>query len=70
MRYSEDTKKAVDPRPIQDLLSELGLSEPTCTRVLLVDDEFEVLAVLEALLDDDWEVHTAESGQEALDFVL
>jgi hypothetical protein len=22
--------------------------------VLLVDDEFEVLAVLEALLDDDW----------------
>jgi signal transduction histidine kinase len=56
----------VDPRPITDLLSELGLSAPTCTRVLLVDDEFEVLAVLEALLDDDWEVYTAQSGQEAL----
>ena len=56
----------MDPRPIQDLLSELGISEPKCTRVLLVDDEFEVLAVLEALLDDDWEVHTAQSGKEAL----
>jgi signal transduction histidine kinase len=34
--------------------------------VLLVDDEFEVLTVLEALLDDDWEVYTALSGQDAL----
>ena len=59
----------MDPRPIQDLLTELGLFEPTCTRVLLVDDEFEVLAVLEALLDDEWEVHTAESGQEALEIL-
>ena len=59
----------MDPRPIQDLLSELGISEPTCTRVLLVDDEFEVLAVLEALLDDDWEVHTAQSGREALEIL-
>ena len=57
----------MDPRPIQDLLSELGINEPDCTRVLLVDDEFEVLAVLEALLDDDWEVHTAQSGKEALE---
>jgi len=31
-----------------------------------VDDEFEVLAVLEALLDDDWDVHTAQSGRAAL----
>ena len=59
----------MDPRPIQDLLSELGISEPKCTRVLLVDDEFEVLAVLEALLDDDWEVHTAQSGKEALEIL-
>ena len=62
-------KSPVDPRPIQDLLSELGISEPKCTRVLLVDDEFEVLAVLEALLDDDWEVHTAQSGKEALEIL-
>ncbi len=62
-------KSPVDPRPIQDLLSELGISEPKCTRVLLVDDEFEVLAVLEALLDDDWEVHTAQSGREALEIL-
>jgi len=59
----------VDPRPITDLLSELGLSAPACTRVLLVDDEFEVLAVLEALLDDDWEVYTAQSGKEALEIL-
>ena len=59
----------MDPRPIQDLLSELGLPGPTCTRVLLVDDEFEVLAVLEALLDDDWDVFTAQSGKEALDIL-
>ena len=31
-----------------------------------MDDEFEVLAVLEALLDDDWDVHTAQSGKGAL----
>lgn len=59
----------MDPRPITDLLSELGLSAPACTRVLLVDDEFEVLAVLEALLDDDWEVYTAQSGKEALEIL-
>ncbi len=59
----------MDPRPITDLLSELGISAPTCTSVLLVDDEFEVLAVLEALLDDDWEVHTAQSGKDALEIL-
>ena len=57
----------MDPRPIQDLLSDLGLSKPVCRRVLLVDDEFEVLAVLEALLDDDWDVTTAQSGSDALE---
>ncbi len=34
-----------------------------------MDDEFEVLAVLEALLDDDWDVHTAQSGRAALDIL-
>ena len=66
MRYPRITKHPVDPRPIQDLLSELGLKDPTCRSVLLVDDEFEVLAVLEALLDDEWDVHTAQGGREAL----
>ncbi|MGB0638240.1 MAG: response regulator [Myxococcota bacterium] len=59
----------MDPRPIQDLLTELGVKNPTCTSVLLVDDEFEVLAVLEALLDDEWDVYTAQGGREALEIL-
>ena len=50
-------------------MAELELDAPVCRGVLLVDDEFEVLAVLEALLDDDWDVHTAQSGQAALDIL-
>jgi signal transduction histidine kinase len=59
----------VDPRPIQELLAELDLPTPKCAGVLLVDDEFEVLTVLEALLDDDWDVHTAQSGKAALEIL-
>jgi signal transduction histidine kinase len=59
----------VDPRPIQELLTELDLPTPKCAGVLLVDDEFEVLTVLEALLDDDWDVHTAQSGKAALEIL-
>ena len=59
----------MDPRPIQDLLTELGIKDPTCRSVLLVDDEFEVLAVLEALLDDEWDVYTAQGGREALEIL-
>lgn len=50
-------------------MRELNLDAPVCRGVLLVDDEFEVLAVLEALLDDDWDVHTAQSGSAALDIL-
>ena len=57
----------MDPRPVHDLLSDLGLPKPVCRSVLLVDDEFEVLAVLEALLDDEWDVTTAQSGTAALE---
>ncbi len=35
-------------------------------RILIVDDDLQVLAGLEALLVDDWEVKTASSGREAL----
>ena len=51
------------------MLTELNLDKPRCRGVLLVDDEFEVLAVLEALLDDDWDVHTAQSGKAALELL-
>ncbi len=69
VRYSSFTNCTVDARPIQDLLVELGLKAPVCRSVLLVDDEFEVLAVLEALLDEDWDVQTAQSGKEALEIL-
>lgn len=35
-------------------------------RVLLVDDDPQILAGLEALLDEEWEVKTAQTGREAL----
>lgn len=47
-------------------LERLGIPAPDCRRVLLVDDQPENLLVLEALLQDDWDVLTAESGVEAL----
>jgi len=62
-------QERVDTRPVEDLLQTLGLPRPECTRVLLVDDEFEVLAVLEALLEDDFDVQTAQGGAEALEIL-
>jgi CheY-like chemotaxis protein len=44
----------------------MGVDLATSRRVLLVDDERENLAVLGALLDDDYEVELAASGREAL----
>jgi two-component system, NtrC family, sensor kinase len=51
---------------LQDALGRLGIEPPVCRRVLLVDDEPDVLIVLEASLEDDWEIHTADNGPEAL----
>ena len=51
---------------LRDALRELEIDLPSERRVLLVDDEPENLFVLEALLDDDFEVLTAESGAAAL----
>ncbi len=59
----------MDTRPVEDLLQSLGLHSPVCNKILLVDDEFEVLAVLEALLEDDFEVQTAQGGAEALEIL-
>jgi two-component system sensor histidine kinase/response regulator len=54
------------PPALRSSLIELGVSVPECRRVLAVDDELGNLEVLEALLEDDWEVYTAGSGDEAL----
>ena len=54
------------PPELHATLHELGVSVPTCRRILLVDDEPGNLEVLEALLEDDWDVATAESGEQAL----
>ena len=54
------------PPELQNMLTELGVPVPACRRVLLVDDEPGNLEVLEALLEDDWDIFTASSGDEAL----
>lgn len=51
-----------DPKSLRDL----GVETSACNRVLIVDDRPENLAVLEALLDDEYDVHVAESGREAM----
>lgn len=47
-------------------LRALGIDAPTCKRVLVVDDEPDNLFVLEALLEDEWDLLLAGSGAEAL----
>ncbi len=47
-------------------MDELGVPAPDCRRVLLVDDEQGNLDVLEAVLEDDWDLLTASGGSEAL----
>lgn len=53
-------------RVLRESLDELRIALPPLRRILVVDDEPENLYVLEALLDDDWDVLTAESGADAL----
>jgi len=57
------------PPELHDLLSELGVSVPSCRRVLVVDDEPGNLDVLEALLEDEFDVFTALNGDEALELL-
>ncbi|MCB9530843.1 MAG: hybrid sensor histidine kinase/response regulator [Myxococcales bacterium] len=47
-------------------MAALGVAPATCRRVLLVDDQPDNLAVLVAVLDDDWDVSVADDGQAAL----
>ncbi len=52
--------------PWFETLRGLGVSLPGHRRVLLVDDEADNLEVLRTLLDDDYEIHVAASGADAL----
>jgi signal transduction histidine kinase len=54
-------------RDIASLVERLGLSPQRTRGVLLVDDEELNLRVLRGFLEDGWDVHTAMSGEEALD---
>ncbi len=54
------------PEDLRATLDQLGVPVPTCRRVLVVDDEPSNLEVLSALLEDDWDVRTAASGDQAL----
>jgi signal transduction histidine kinase len=52
---------------LEERLHQLRLEVPERHhRILIVDDEVENLDVLSAVLEDDWEVHSAMSGEEAL----
>ena len=59
----------MDGATLREELRALGLDPIECRRVLLVDDQVENLVVLEALLEDDWDVETAESASEALKMI-
>jgi signal transduction histidine kinase len=55
---------------LEERLDELHLEVPERHhRILVVDDEQENLDVLTAVLEDDWEVHAALSGEEALETI-
>ena len=60
----EDTQ--VVPHHIREALNEFSVPLPSCRRILLVDDEQENLDVLVAVLEDDYQVYTAHTGEEAL----
>lgn len=54
---------------MSEYLERFGFEARACDRVLIVDDEAENLIVIEALLEDDFDVFTAESGAEALEIL-
>lgn len=56
---------------LTDVAREVGVTLPTLGNrsLLLVDDEQENLEVLGALLEEHWAVHTARSGEAALDML-
>ncbi len=56
-------------REINELVERLGVEPQSTRRVLLVDDELLNLRVLRGFLEDQWEVHEASSGAEALGVV-
>jgi signal transduction histidine kinase len=53
----------------REQLETIGVSAASSKRVLLVDDEPDNLAVLGTLLEDDYDVHQARSGPDALSIV-
>jgi len=57
------------PSDLQKTLHELGIEVPICRKILVVDDEEENLDVIAALLEDTWDVSTAENGRAALELL-
>lgn len=51
---------------LSNVMSGLGLTIPKCRSILIVDDEPANLDVLQALLEDQWDIYRAEQGIEAL----
>ncbi|MBT9556963.1 MAG: hybrid sensor histidine kinase/response regulator [Myxococcales bacterium] len=58
-----------DTSAVERAIARARLSTPECRRVLVVDDELGNVMVIEALLETEFEVFTADSGLEALDVI-
>jgi two-component system NtrC family sensor kinase len=63
---AHDSPNALVPPTMRHALERMGIQVPAFHRVLVVDDDPGNLAVLEALLETEFDVHVAESGAEAL----
>lgn len=68
MNREKEYAPFLSPEQLEGVLLELEIEMPRCRTVLLVDDEPENLEVLAELLQE-WDVHLASSGEQALDTV-
>lgn len=57
------------PVDLRETFSDLAIEAPVCRRVMLVDDELENLDVLAAVLEGEWEIFVASSGEQALEML-
>jgi signal transduction histidine kinase len=58
-----------DSSAVERAIARARISTPECRRVLVVDDELGNVMVIEALLETEFDVFTADSGLEALEVI-
>jgi signal transduction histidine kinase len=59
-----------EPNTLSALATRYGVGETLTGAILIVDDDTENLAVLQAFLDNEYVVHATTSGKEALDIAV